>query len=111
MLSGTGSFESISLVRPPDRNRLIRGHLDGTVNLAPTGSSLEPKYCRGDGAWAFTRGDAKQIARYGHIGLDSAAIKLVPVMTTETFFLDAEYSGDHRLGCALGGHLIDVSSC
>ena len=59
MLSGTGSFDSISLGRPPDRDRLIRGHLDGAVNLAPTGSGLEPKYCRGDGAWAFTGGDAK----------------------------------------------------
>jgi hypothetical protein len=34
---------SIRRCRPPDRDRLIRSHLDATTDFAPSGSGLEPE--------------------------------------------------------------------
>ena len=75
----------IGLRCPPDRDWLIRSHLDAAVGFAPSSPGLEPKYRRGNSARSFAGGNAEQVASDGHVRVDGIVIKLIAVMTPETF--------------------------
>jgi hypothetical protein len=74
-------FDSINNKR--NRQRLSR-HLGTEIDFAPSSTDLELEYHGG------------------------AVAEFLAVIAPETFLLDAKGFGDHGLGRALGGHLLDV---
>jgi hypothetical protein len=95
------------LCLPPDRDRLIGSHPDAPTDFAPSSPGLEPEYRRGDGAWPFSGSNTEQVASNCYVRSDGTAIKLVAVMTPETFLLDAKRVGGQRLRHATASHQMD----